>query len=41
MAEQKKSRVQRIHDATCPGTVFHIGVLQRICPFCHPEQSKS
>ncbi len=37
MAQEKKSVLRRIHDATCLGAVFKIRPLQQICPICRAD----
>jgi len=40
-AEAKKPWWRILHDATCPGSVFHIRPLQQICPVCRVDLKKA
>jgi len=40
-AQTKKPFWRVIHDATCPGSIFHIRALQQICPVCRADLKKA
>ena len=40
-AEAKKPLWHVIHDAACPGSIFHVKALQQICPVCRADLEKA
>lgn len=40
-AEARKPWWRVVHDATCPGSIFHIKLLQQICPVCRADLKRA
>ena len=41
MPESSPSLILRIHNATCPGAVANVKVVQKVCPVCRSQANAS